>query len=298
VVEAGAGAGTLAVAVLAAAPACAPALRYVLVDRSEPLRARHTDHLAIEPPTSGLGPHGEVDPDEAPAAVPGAGPLVMSLADLPAPPATGVVLANELLDNMGFALLERRPHGWAEVRVAARDDDGFDEVLVEAPDPVAEAAGRLAPEAAVGARIPLQRQAGQWLRQALGLLERGRVVVVDYADTTPSLARRPSSEWVRTYRSHGRGGHPLDDPGSQDVTCEVAADQLALIARPSSDRTQADFLRSHGIDALVEEGRRVWEERGHLGDLAALKARSRVREADALLDPGGLGGFRVLEWDA
>ena len=61
--------------------------------------------------------------------------------------------------------------------------------------------------------------------------------------------------------------------------------------------TQADWLRAHGIDELVEEGRRVWEERKHVGDLEAMRARSRVNEADALLDPAGLGGFRVIEWD-
>jgi hypothetical protein len=46
----------------------------------------------------------------------------------------------------------------------------------------------------------------------------------------------------------------------------------------------------------VEEGRRIWHERAHLGDLTAIKARSRVREAEALLDPDGLGAFQVLEW--
>ena len=34
-----------------------------------------------------------------------------------------------------------------------------------------------------------------------------------------------------------------------------------------------------------------------IGDLEAVKARSRVGEAEALLDPSGLGAFRVLEWD-
>ena len=28
-----------------------------------------------------------------------------------------------------------------------------------------------------------------------------------------------------------------------------------------------------------------------------MRARSRVTEAEALLDPAGLGAFRVLEWD-
>ena len=50
VVEAGAGVGTLARAVLAAGPACAPALHYVLVERADALRARHGDHLDLQDP--------------------------------------------------------------------------------------------------------------------------------------------------------------------------------------------------------------------------------------------------------
>ena len=42
--------------------------------------------------------------------------------------------------------------------------------------------------------------------------------------------------------------------------------------------------------------RATWNERAHLGDLEAVKARSRVSEGDALLDASGLGAFRVLEW--
>jgi hypothetical protein len=60
--------------------------------------------------------------------------------------------------------------------------------------------------------------------------------------------------------------------------------------------TQADALRAWGIDDLVADGRRIWNERAHVGDLAAMRARSRVREADALLDPEGLGGFMMLRW--
>ena len=33
-----------------------------------------------------------------------------------------------------------------------------------------------------------------------------------------------------------------------------------------------------------------------VADLEALRMRSRVNEAEALLDPAGLGGFTVLEW--
>lgn len=258
VVEAGAGRGALAGAVLGAGPACRSALRYVAVERSAVLRGRH--------------PRG-----------------VESVEMLPEGPITGVVLANELLDNLPFRLLERVRGGWAEVCV----DERLAEVLAPAPPGVGEA---LAPDAPLGRRIPLQAAAGRWLETVLGRLSGGRVVVVDYADTSPSMARRPWTDWVRTYQGHRRGGHPLADLGSQDVTCEVAVDQLTAVATPASDRSQAGFLRAHGIDELAAEARRAWRERAHIGDLEALTARSRVAEAAALTDPSGLGAFRVLEW--
>ena len=103
---------------------------------------------------------------------------------------------------------------------------------------------------------------------------------------------------MRTYRGHERGGDPLLEPGGQDVTADVAVDQLVVPRPPDRTRTQARFLADHGIEELVEEGRRQWAERAHLGDLAALRGRSRVREAEALTDPAGLGSFLVLEWAA
>src|SRR5262245_33110160 len=56
VVEAGAGRGRLAADVLRAAPECAAALRYVLVERSAELRARQRELLTVEPADEALGP--------------------------------------------------------------------------------------------------------------------------------------------------------------------------------------------------------------------------------------------------
>ena len=293
VVEAGAGVGTLARAVLDARPACASALRYVLVERSAVLRRRQEEQLSLEPARLALGPVGPDDPDLGRRPIAGVGPVVTALAELPVGPFTGVVLANELLDNLAFRLLERTRQGWAEVRVG----EGLDEVLVAADADVVAEANRLVPDAEPGARIPLQHDAQAWLREALGALEAGRVVVVDYADATASLARRPWTTWVRTYRAHGRGGHPLEHLGEQDVTCEVAVDQLSHVRAPSADRSQADFLRALGLDTLVADARDAWLARAGVGDLEALRHRSRITEAQALADPSGLGGFRVLEWE-
>jgi SAM-dependent MidA family methyltransferase len=292
VIEAGAGTGSLARAVLDAAPACASALRYVLVERSTALRQRQAEHLPLEPARLALGPMGPDDPDLGRMPVTGLGPVVTALAELPVGPFTGVVVANELLDNLAFRLLERTDGGWAEVRVGEQ----LDEVLVQAEVEVVAEAGRLAPDAVPGARIPLQHHAQAWLRGALAAVQPGRVVVVDYADVTPSLARRPWTEWVRTYRAHGRGGHPLERLGEQDVTCEVAVDQLAHVRASVADRNQVDFLRVHGLDELVADASNAWHARAHIGDLEALRHRSRVTEAQALTDLAGLGAFRVIEW--
>jgi SAM-dependent MidA family methyltransferase len=269
VVEAGAGPGTLARTILTAGPRCQRALHYVLVERAASQRALHAD-LASRTTA-----------------------VVETRATLPTRDGPCVVLANELLDNLPCDLYERTAEGWAELRVAVRDDRL---VGVLVPTDLTEL-DALAPDAKEGARVPWQIGAQDWLRSALALAGgAGRVVAWDYATTTAGLAGRPVEEWMRTYRGHQRGGHPLEDLGSQDVTCEVAIDQLSLVRPLSGDTSQADWLRSHGIDGLVEEARRVWRERAAIGDLDAMKARSRVNEAEALLDPMGLGAFRVLEW--
>ncbi len=295
VVEPGAGSGTLAAAVRAADPECAAALQYVMVERSEPLRGHQAAALPLEPASGGFS-NSEDDDVEMNTFRTSTrpGPTFTSLSEMPAGPFTGVVIANELLDNLPFHLLERGEE-WQEVRVG-EVDGRLVELLVPAPPALSADAESLTPEAAAGGRIPLQYEAGTWLLDALSLLERGRVVVLDYADTTPSLAARSPLEWLRTYRSHGRGGNPLEHAGAQDITCEVAVDQLARVRQPSLERTQADFLRNHGLEDLAAAARAQWHQRAHLGDLEALMARSRVGEAAALTDPAGLGAFRVLEW--
>lgn len=287
VVEGGAGRGALAKAVLDASPSCLPALRYVCVERSPALRAAAESLLPTEPAANIFGAVVGGDLDEE-RVVPGTGPVVAVLDDLPLVPVVGMVVANELLDNLPFRLLERRDREWLEVLVGL---DG--EVLVAASDDVQDEATRLAPDAPSGGRIPLQHEACAWLGRAIETLIRGRVVLVDYADTTPSMATRPWREWVRTYRGHQRGGDPLDAPGTQDITCEVAVDQLRP---PVTNQSQAAWLADLGMADLVDAARARWRARAAVGDLDALKARSRVSEADALADPTGLGAFHALEW--
>jgi SAM-dependent MidA family methyltransferase len=259
VVDAGAGPGTLARGVLAAELECRSSLRYVAVEVSAAQREQH------------------------PAAV-------ESLEQLPEDPFDGVVIANELLDNVPFRLAVF-DGGWREAYAVRVDDGTWVEQLSAPFDPVPATLPDTAPH---GARAPLHDEAADWIQMARDRVRSGRVVVFDYCSpTTAALANRPWRDWLRTYRGHERGGHYLLVPGEQDITTEVAIDQL-----PEADavRTQGQWLQLHGIAELVEAGKRHWAEHAARPDLMAMKMRSRVSEAEALLDPTGLGGFTVLEW--
>ena len=259
VVDAGAGPGTLARAVIAARPGCLTRGRYVAVETSAAQRAQHPEGAE-------------------------------STATMPEHIESGVVIANELLDNLAFRLFVHDA-GWREAFVTSQGG-GFAEVL----GPV-ESNPFLPDGAPHGARAPIQDAAAAWLDATLRSLGGGRVIAIDYCTAlTAELARAPWREWLRTYRGHERGAHYLREPGTQDITTQVCIDQLAVVREPDAVRTQAQWLQRWGIDDLVAEGKLAWEKAASAPTLEAMRMRSRVSESEALLDPNGLGHFDVLEW--
>jgi SAM-dependent MidA family methyltransferase len=234
------------------------ALRYVAVEVSAAQRALHPDNIE-------------------------------SRETMPEGSITGVVLANELLDNLPFRLFVF-DGTWMEAFVAQTPDGKFVEVLhkpTELP-PV------LPQTAALGSRVPIQDAASAWVGSALLSIERGRLVLFDYCSaTTSEVAALPWREWLRTYKEHERGGHYLLEPGSQDITAQVVLDQLpdGCEAMP-----QAQFLSQWGIDEFVREGVAYWENMTGTPDITALKMRSRVAEREALTETAGLGGLTCMTW--
>ena len=213
----------------------------------------------------------------------------MSSAALPAGPFNGVVIANELLDNLPFRLAVF-DGGWREVAVSlGRHSD-----LVEPRwRPTPHGSGcRVG--AQHGTRLPIETGAATWVAAARRLLRQGTVIAFDYCTTaTAELVGRPWREWLRTYRRQGRGEHYLRDPAGQDITAQVCLDQLPL---PTSIELQADFLSTAGHRRTRRAGTPGLVSGGGAPDVAALMMRSRAREAEALLDPRGLGAFHVVSW--
>ena len=259
IVEVGAGPGTLARSVFKADLKSRQAISYIAVESSLAQRDLHS----IE---------------------------VNSQDQMPSEPFVGMIIANELLDNLPFRLFVFDSQ-WQEAFVVERDGK-FLEVL----HAVEDAPAWLPQNPPLGTRLPVQQQAQKWLASSLDLVEHGSLTIFDYCMTTQIASTKPWRDWLRTYRQHELGGHYLSQPGEQDITSHVMIDQLEVIAKPTSISRQADWLIEHGLNTLVEEGRTYWQAHAAKPDLQAMLMRSRVSESESLCALDGLGNFTVLEW--
>ena len=116
------------------------------------------------------------------------------------------------------------------------------------------------PDAAVGARIPVQDRARDWVAAAVGSLRRGRVVVVRLR-RHHRLHGVPAVDGLGPHLPGPRPGRPSPRrPG-------LGRHHLRGGRRPAPagrrrDRSQAEFLRAHGLDDLVAAARRRVDRAG------------------------------------
>jgi SAM-dependent MidA family methyltransferase len=157
VVECGAGLGTLARNILAAQPECADAMHFAADEISASQRALH--------PQS-----------------------VESRETMPDGPITGVILANELLDNLPFRLFVFDGL-WVETFVAQATGGQFVEVLRK-PEVVPSCLPQTAP---LGSRAPIQDPAASWVQSCLSKIDNGRLLLFDYC--SPSSVEIALTPW-------------------------------------------------------------------------------------------------------
>jgi NADH dehydrogenase [ubiquinone] 1 alpha subcomplex assembly factor 7 len=195
-------------------------------------------------------------------------------------PFTGVVLANELFDNVPFHLVR----DGKEVFVGARDD-GFVEV---------EGAPTVDCAPAPGERT-VSPQSAELVRGIAKALERGYAFAIDYG-----FVAGEDPEPVRAYAAHRMSADVLRAPGAHDVTGPVDFDYLARAATDAGLNvfgpvTQRDFLMNLGYRRALDEmgaRQREAEQKGEWREaIAGFGARG---EASMLVDPAGLGSLKVM----
>jgi SAM-dependent MidA family methyltransferase len=200
------------------------------------------------------------------------------------PELTGLLVANEWLDNV-------------PLDVAERDAAGVDRLVLVDPQTGAETLGPAlaAADAEWVARWWPLRRAGDraeigaprdaaWA-SAVGRVRRGLAVAIDYGHLADA---RPAGGTLTGYRN-GRQVPPVPD-GSCDITAHVAIDAVAAAGGTDSVlHRQRDILRTLGITGARPP--RELASADPAGYLRALSAASRSAE---LTDPAGLGAFYWL----
>jgi SAM-dependent MidA family methyltransferase len=222
-------------------------------------------------------------------------------ADAPATTAveTGAVIANEVLDALPVHRVIGRGDGLRELLVTTTPDGGFG--WLEAEPSTSALAARLETEGVTlgdGQITEVCLGIDSWLAEATRHLARGVVVLVDYAAEPAQLhgAAKPDGT-LRAFARHAVGGDPFRNVGRQDLTATV--DLAAVRAAASKaglgligETTQAELLAAA---ANPVDGRPGLTDPWLRGPDATLESALHLRSALArLMDPRGMGGFRVL----
>ncbi len=206
---------------------------------------------------------------------------------------TGAVIANEVLDALPVHRVVGRPGGLRELLVGLDGSGRF--VQVEAEPTTPRLAQRLEAEGVVlgdGQVTEVCLAIDAWLAGATTHIACGIVVLIDYADEPAALhgASRPTGT-LRAFARHAVGADPFRHVGRQDLTATVdlaavraAANRADLVA--IGETTAGELLAAAGNDL---PGRYLGRTGATLQD--ALTLRSALAR---LLDPRGMGGFRVL----
>ncbi len=193
--------------------------------------------------------------------------------------AVGLLFANEWLDNVPLDLAERDGDG--ALRYLEVDASGQERLGGPLTPQDAGWAERWWPE---GDRIELGRTRDEAWAAAVGSLERGLAVAVDYAH---GKSDRPTFGTLTGFRN-GREVSPVPDGGC-DLTAHVALDAAAVPGIHSLWTTQREALRALGVD-----GTRPPLAQASSDPAGYVRALAAAGEAAELTASGGLGGFGWL----
>jgi SAM-dependent MidA family methyltransferase len=201
---------------------------------------------------------------------------------------TGLVLANELLDNVPCDVA--RLFSGELRQVGVEPSTGLEELAGPLSVEQVEWVDRWWPVHDEGARVEIGTQRDQMWTDLVSHLHRGVALAVDYGHTRLDRASGAFDGGTLAGYRNGRQVQPLPD-GSCDITAHVAMDAcddagLAAGVDGSVLVRQGTALRALGLDA-----RRPPIERAQTDPQTYVQQLGDASRAAELLDPTGLGSF-------
>jgi SAM-dependent MidA family methyltransferase len=206
---------------------------------------------------------------------------------------SGVIFCNELLDAMpvrrlGWNVGDQR---WFEWGVALQEErfvwvkvpNPPDEIPKPVIDPVLL---KVLPD---GFTIEICPAAETWWREAARVLDRGRLLAIDYGLTDGEyFAPERKDGTLRAYHRHRLSPDLLARPGEQDLTAHVNFSAIQAAGETEGMCTEA-FLRQEKF--LVQIAEQVWKQAA----VSTAWDADRLRQFQTLIHPQHLGrNFRVL----
>nr|WP_184989406.1 SAM-dependent methyltransferase [Sphaerisporangium rubeum] len=200
---------------------------------------------------------------------------------------TGLVIANEWLDNVPLDVAEQGPDGPRLVLVDPRTGA---ERLGDRPQERDLAwLDRWWPLPTAGRRAEIGRPRDEAWATVVGRLSRGLAVAVDYAHPVDD---RPEFGTLTGYRA-GAGVAPVPD-GSCDITAHVALDACAAAGERAGAVSTTLTTQRHALRSLGITGARPSLGTVDADPAAYLRGLTRASREAELIDPAGLGGFGWL----
>lgn len=202
-------------------------------------------------------------------------------------PIEGLVFANEVLDAFPVHVLVRTPEGVREVHV---DERGGELVETLRSPSQRDLRWRVPDTLGPGGRWEVSPAAESWVASVGTALSRGYLVLIDYGDDEAGLLGREGTGTLRGFSRHRLVSDPLREPGRHDLTATVDLTAVRRAAEGAGLRLVGERSQR---EALLALGIREGSVRAQ-APIELLREASRRSAVDTLLDPNGLGAFRVL----
>jgi SAM-dependent MidA family methyltransferase len=277
VVEIGPGEGGFAEAVLGCAEgAFAKALRYRMVERNPRLQERQRARLKAWQNVTWSN-------------------SAIEVRDLP----TGVVFANEVLDNLPVHLVEKHAGALWEVCVTGKDGKlAFVRLPPSSPE-LERFLQRVDINLPEGHRVEVSLAAESIVMRLASVIGIGALFFVDYGKEASALELLPQGSLV-SYSAAGADDDILARPGTKDITSHANWGAVRSAAKAQGldvigPLPQHEVLQKLGLRELDRMLRlRYQRELDARNGAGAVEALSRRQALGALSDDSGLGGLGVL----